>query len=79
MFALSNGVEVLLQYGSTEQAAVISGWNPGRIELFGPEREIRATLGQESYQRAIAQGSDMTYDDIVSYALDHLDTVLQAT
>ena len=79
MFALSSGVEVLLHFGSTLQAAVISGWNPGRIELGGTEREFRATLGLDTYQTAKARGADMTYDDIVVYALEHLDALLEET
>ncbi len=66
IFALSNAIEVLIQVGCPEPAAVLSGW-PGRFALSSPEGTLRAALGAEPYTRATSRGAAMNFDEVVSF------------
>ena len=80
-------ISVLIQVGRTEAAAVCMGAltagalaavsnYPGHVQR-GRARErcdrLRAALGDEATTRFVDQGAAMTYDEIVQYAIEHLE------
>jgi len=73
LFALSVGVEILAYLGYSEPAAVIFGYRPSRIT--NPPRALRSGLSPDTYERAVARGGAMTFDEIVAYALAQLDQI----
>jgi len=75
-FALTCGVEVLTQLGFSEPAAVVCGWNPGPLSRIAPQRVLRTVLGPEAYERAAQRGADMTFDEVVEFAIAELDRLL---
>ncbi len=76
----------LVKVGRPEPAAVLVGAltrgalaDVGNFPLVAGARartleRLRAELGQESAGRLVAEGAAMTYDEIIEYALQHLET-----
>jgi hypothetical protein len=91
--AVNRGSEILGRLGHDELAAVLTGIVTGQFldtstvyQLFGREREeheavdaqVRATLGIDAYEAAIARGAAMTYGEMVVYLRHELKQILAA-
>ena len=87
---LDRGFRVLTRVGRPEAAAVLVGAltaphaPPVLIPAHeAPDRraaleELQACLGAEEYERALARGASMSYEDIVGFTLAELDRALVA-
>ena len=79
----------LVELEHPEPAAVLAGaeidgplvdWhNSEKAELADAEHAVstlRASLGDDAYERAAARGAVMTYDEVVEYTLDEVERLL---
>jgi predicted ATPase len=73
IFVMACAVEVLANLGYPEPAAVIAGWDPGRITRITPGPALRAALGAQEFEHATARGDAMSFDEVVAFTLGELE------
>jgi hypothetical protein len=87
---LDRGFRVFARVGQPETAAVLAGAVTGHFSVMSiipageaedqhaAMKEVRAHLGSERYERAVARGTAMSYEDVVGFMNAELERLLSS-